>query len=43
VVIQSGESYLIPSGHMPEVIGDVACVMIEFSQSTAAVVASMKE
>ena len=29
--LHSGESYLIPPGHLPEVVGDVPCVMIEFS------------
>ena len=31
------------TGHLPEVIGDVPCVMVEFSQSTAAVVKDMKD
>jgi hypothetical protein len=31
------------AGHLPEVIGDVPCVMVEFSQSTAAVVKDMKD
>ncbi|EEH53266.1 uncharacterized protein MICPUCDRAFT_48606 [Micromonas pusilla CCMP1545] len=38
----AGDSYLIPPGHLPEVVGDIPCVMVEFSQSTAAVVNSMK-
>ena len=29
--------------HYAEVMGDVPCVMVEFSQSTAAVVDSMKD
>mmetsp|Transcript_3154 Transcript_3154/g.13178 ORF Transcript_3154/g.13178 Transcript_3154/m.13178 type:complete len:92 (-) Transcript_3154:202-477(-) len=41
--VNAGESYLIPPGHLPEVVGDVPCVMVEFSQSTAAVVDSMKK
>lgn len=43
VTINAGESYLIPPGHLPEVIGDIPCVMVEFSQSTAAVMESMKK
>ena len=43
VTINAGESYNIPPGHLPEVIGDIPCVMVEFSQSTAAVVSSMKD
>ena len=40
--VNAGESYLIPAGHLPEVVGDESCVMVEFSQSTAQVVATMK-
>ena len=41
--VNAGSSYNIPPGHLPEVIGDVPCVMVEFSQSTAAVVKEMKD
>jgi hypothetical protein len=43
VTINAGDAYNIPPGHLPEVIGDEACVMVEFSQSTAEVIATMKE
>ena len=43
VTVNAGESYNIHPGHLPEVVGDVPCVMVEFSQSTAAVVDSMKK
>mmetsp|Transcript_13656 Transcript_13656/g.61315 ORF Transcript_13656/g.61315 Transcript_13656/m.61315 type:complete len:133 (-) Transcript_13656:121-519(-) len=41
--VNAGSSYNIPPGHLPEVIGDIPCVMVEFSQSTAAVVKDMKD
>ena len=41
--VNAGSSYNIPPGHLPEVIGDIPCVMVEFSQSTAAVVKEMKD
>jgi|TARA_B110000977_G_scaffold127702_3_gene163172 hypothetical protein len=41
--VNAGDSYNIPPGHLPEVIGDIPCVMVEFSQSTAAVMESMKK
>jgi len=41
--VNAGESYLIPPKHLPEVVGDAPAVMVEFSQSTAQVVSSMKE
>ena len=41
--VNAGTSYNIPPGHLPEVIGDIPCVMVEFSQSTAAVVKDMKD
>jgi len=43
VTINAGESYLIPPGHLPQVVGEAPAVMVEFSQNTAAVVASMKQ
>jgi hypothetical protein len=42
-LIVAGESYNIPPGHLPEVVSDEACVMVEFSQSTAEAIATMKE
>lgn len=41
--VNAGESYLIPPGHLPEVLGEEPAVMVEFSQSTAAVVDKMEK
>ena len=43
VLLSAGEAYNIPPGHLPEVVGDEPAVMVEFSQSTAEHIASMKE
>jgi hypothetical protein len=43
VLLVAGEAYNIPPGHLPEVVGDEPAVMVEFSQSTAEVIATMKE
>ena len=32
VIVNKGDTYNIVPGHKPEVLGDEACIMVEFSQ-----------
>lgn len=41
--LNPGNTYHVPPGHTLEVNGDIPCVMIEFSQDTAEVVAKVEE
>ena len=41
--LNPGNTYHVPHGHTLEVNGDIPCVMIEFSQDSAEVVAKVEE
>lgn len=41
--LNPGNTYHVPPGHTLEVNGDIPCVMIEFSQDIAEVVAKVEE
>jgi quercetin dioxygenase-like cupin family protein len=30
-IITAGQFYVIPAGHVPEILGDIPAVMVEFS------------